>query len=75
MPIVNRIAELHPEITDWRRDIHAHPELLYDVHRTAATRGREAQGLRLRRGGAGDRAHRRRRRDPGHASRGGRRAR
>jgi amidohydrolase len=35
MPIVNRIADLHPEITAWRRDIHAHPELLFDVHRTA----------------------------------------
>jgi len=35
MPIVNRIADLHPEITSWRRDIHAHPELAYDVHRTA----------------------------------------
>src|SRR5262249_29858898 len=37
MPIVNRIAALHPEITAWRRDIHANPELLYDVHRTAAS--------------------------------------
>ena len=37
MPIVNRVADLHPEITAWRRDLHAHPELLYDVHRTAAT--------------------------------------
>src|ERR1700678_2414904 len=37
MPIVNRIADLHPEITAWRRDFHAHPELLYDVHRTAAS--------------------------------------
>jgi len=37
MPIVNRIAELHSEITAWRRDIHAHPELLFDVHRTAAS--------------------------------------
>ena len=36
MPIVNRIAELHTEITAWRHDIHAHPELRYDVHRTAA---------------------------------------
>ena len=35
MPIVSRIAALHPEITEWRRDIHAHPEILYDVHRTA----------------------------------------
>jgi amidohydrolase len=37
MPIVNRIAHLHGEITAWRHDIHAHPELLYDVHRTAAS--------------------------------------
>ncbi len=37
MPIVNRVADLHAEITAWRQDIHAHPELLYDVHRTAAT--------------------------------------
>jgi amidohydrolase len=36
MPIVNRIADLHGEITAWRHDLHAHPELLYDVHRTAA---------------------------------------
>jgi amidohydrolase len=36
MPIVNRVADLQGEITAWRRDIHAHPELLYDVHRTAA---------------------------------------
>jgi hippurate hydrolase len=35
MPIRNRIAELHSDITAWRRDFHAHPELLYDVHRTA----------------------------------------
>jgi amidohydrolase len=37
MPIVNRIADLHREITEWRRDFHAHPELLYDVHRTASS--------------------------------------
>ena len=35
MPIVNRIAGLHDEITAWRRDIHENPELQYDVHRTA----------------------------------------
>ena len=35
MPIVNRIADLLPEISAWRQDIHAHPELLFDVHRTA----------------------------------------
>ncbi len=37
MPIVNRVADLHPEITAWRHDLHAHPELLYDVHRTAGS--------------------------------------
>ena len=37
MPIVNRVADLHAEITAWRRDLHAHPELQYDVHRTAAS--------------------------------------
>ncbi len=36
MPIKNRLAEMHAEITDWRRDLHAHPEILYDTHRTAA---------------------------------------
>src|SRR6185312_3487004 len=35
LPIVNRVADLHADITAWRRDLHAHPELLYDVHRTA----------------------------------------
>jgi amidohydrolase len=36
MPIVNRVADLHQEIAEWRHDLHAHPELRYDVHRTAA---------------------------------------
>ncbi len=36
MPIVNRVADLQPDIQAWRRDIHDHPELLYEVHRTAA---------------------------------------
>ena len=35
MPVINRIAEFHGEIAAWRRDLHAHPELQYDVHRTA----------------------------------------
>src|SRR5665213_1546606 len=35
MPIINRVAELWPEIAAWRQDIHANPELLFDVHRTA----------------------------------------
>ncbi len=36
MPVKNRFADLLPEITTWRQDFHAHPELLYDVQRTAA---------------------------------------
>src|SRR5437763_4615904 len=36
MPIVNRVADLQADIQAWRRDIHANPELLYDVHRTSA---------------------------------------
>jgi amidohydrolase len=35
MPIRNRFAELQDEIAGWRRDLHAHPELLFDTHRTA----------------------------------------
>lgn len=35
MPIINRIAEFHSEITAWRRDFHENPELQFDVHRTA----------------------------------------
>ncbi|KIT16092.1 M20 aminoacylase family protein [Jannaschia aquimarina] len=36
MPIKNRFAELLPEITEWRRDMHRHPEILFDTHRTSA---------------------------------------
>ena len=35
MPVRNRIAEMQPEIAAWRQDIHAHPELQFDLHRTA----------------------------------------
>ena len=37
MPIVNRLAEFHDDIVAWRRDLHRHPEVLYEVQRTAAT--------------------------------------
>ncbi|MCZ8187219.1 MAG: M20 family metallopeptidase [Beijerinckiaceae bacterium] len=43
MTIDPRILALKDEVTAWRRDFHAHPETLYDVHRTA---GIVAQKLR-----------------------------
>ena len=35
MPIKNRFAEMLPEITAWRRDLHEHPEILFETHRTS----------------------------------------
>jgi amidohydrolase len=35
MPILERIAALQGEMTAWRRDIHSHPELGFEEHRTA----------------------------------------
>src|SRR5690606_16407242 len=36
MPILNRVAEMHDEVTEWRRHLHSIPELLYDLHETSA---------------------------------------
>jgi hippurate hydrolase len=36
MPVKNRFAELQDEITEWRRDIHENPEILFETHRTSA---------------------------------------
>ncbi len=35
MPIVNRIADFHADMTAWRHDIHAHPETAFEEARTA----------------------------------------
>jgi len=35
MPVINSIAALSDEMAAWRQDFHEHPELLYEVHRTA----------------------------------------
>ncbi|MGA8196382.1 MAG: M20 aminoacylase family protein [Acetobacteraceae bacterium] len=35
MPIINRIAEFHREMTEWRHDLHAHPELALQETRTS----------------------------------------
>lgn len=37
MPVKNRFAELHDDITAWRRDLHENPEILFETHRTSAT--------------------------------------
>ncbi|MBM2322326.1 MULTISPECIES: M20 aminoacylase family protein [Marivita] len=36
MPVKNSIAQNSGTITEWRRYLHQHPELMYDVHETAA---------------------------------------
>ncbi|WP_298257203.1 M20 aminoacylase family protein [uncultured Litoreibacter sp.] len=36
MPVKNRFSELLPEITEWRRDLHENPEILFETHRTSA---------------------------------------
>ena len=44
MAVRNRFSDLQSEITEWRRDLHQHPELLFDTHRTSdlvATRLKE----------------------------------
>jgi amidohydrolase len=35
MPIHNRIADFADDLTEWRRDLHAHPELAFQEHRTS----------------------------------------
>ncbi|MCD0423415.1 M20 family metallopeptidase [Rubrivivax sp. JA1024] len=36
MPVINRVADLQPDIAAWRRTLHQQPELMYDVDGTAA---------------------------------------
>lgn len=36
MAILNRIADFHTDMTGWRRDLHAHPEIGLQEHRTSA---------------------------------------
>ncbi len=36
MPIINRIAEFHDDMKEWRQHLHANPELGYDLPETAA---------------------------------------
>jgi hippurate hydrolase len=55
VPIVNRIAEFHDEMTEWRRAIHTHPETAFEEHATAEfVAAKLAQfGIEVQRGLAG----------------------
>jgi len=35
MPVINRIASFHKDMTGWRHDIHSHPETAFEEVRTA----------------------------------------
>ena len=37
MPVVNRFADFQDDTVAWRHEFHRHPEILYDVQRTAAS--------------------------------------
>jgi hippurate hydrolase len=55
MPITNRIADFHADLTAWRRDLHTWPELGFEEHRTSdlvAAKLREF-GVEVHRGLAG----------------------
>ncbi len=45
MPVRNRIAEFHDDLTAWRRDLHAFPELRFEETRTAAAVARKLRGF------------------------------
>src|SRR5262249_42832461 len=55
MPINKRIADFHADLTAWRRDIHAHPEIAFEEHRTAALVAAKLEefGIEVHRGLAG----------------------
>ncbi|NOG70138.1 M20 aminoacylase family protein [Roseicella sp. DB1501] len=52
MPVINRIAALAPEMTEWRQDFHAHPELGFEERRTSdiVARKLESWGIEVHRG-------------------------
>ncbi|HKF72922.1 MAG TPA: amidohydrolase, partial [Stellaceae bacterium] len=55
MPILNRIADFHTDLTAWRRDIHAHPETAFEEKRTSDLVARHLTefGIEIHRGLAG----------------------
>lgn len=55
MPVIERIADFHKEMTSWRRHLHAHPETAFEEHATAAFVAQRLSsfGLRVHEGLAG----------------------
>jgi amidohydrolase len=55
MPVTNRIADFHTDLTAWRQDLHAHPELAFEEHRTSdiVAAKLEEWGIEVHRGLAG----------------------
>jgi amidohydrolase len=47
MNLLDRARELQPQITNWRRDIHMHPELGFQEHRTAQLVAETLRGFGL----------------------------
>jgi len=52
MPVINRIADFHDEMTAWRHDIHMHPETAFEEFRTAdiVAKKLESFGIEVHRG-------------------------
>jgi len=52
MPIINRVADFHEQMKEWRHDIHAHPEIAFEEQRTSDIVARELQsfGIEVHRG-------------------------
>ena len=52
MSLIEEIVAMEDELTDWRRDIHAHPELGFDENRTSdfVARKLEEFGIQVHRG-------------------------
>src|SRR3546814_14120438 len=52
MPIINRIADFHADLTAWRRELHRHPETAFEEEWTSAFGAEklESFGLEVHRG-------------------------
>src|ERR1700716_3596381 len=45
MPVIDEICAFHDELTEWRRDIHAHPELGFQEQRTSDLVAEKLEGF------------------------------